>query len=420
MYTGFFDIANSILQSILFIITINYCVDKKHKKSKLQVFIWIILLSLSVILITSIMGNYSLSVILIHIVTLILVIIPYYKHKLVATIVFSMVYFTIIMIAFISMAMLSLFTDIVSVDSQYENIVMILFIYLPQYIFTYFFLRNMKFVYKVYLIIKSRITLINTLIITTVIFDFLMSFSLIINEKDNPIFKEIIFILLAVCLIMATWHFANIDSKAKEIYRLNVELENKINELKKVKHDYGSQISYLYGAYLMKNYDKLGYLFKSAIEGNNISTQVKALSDENSLISKIVYSIDLKDVDVIIDEKAELDRTNINEMELQRVLSNIIRNSVEALKGKGLLMIRSFYNYNNVVISIQNNGPEIDKNLIDKIFEQGFSTKENREKDNGFGLYIVTEIIDKYKGDISVKSSSELTEFVIKLPLCLN
>ena len=184
----------------------------------------------------------------------------------------------------------------------------------------------------------------------------------------------------AAAAIFTTWYFANIDSKAREIYRLNVELENKINELKKVKHDYGSQISYLYGTYLMKNYDKLGELFKSVIEGNNISTQVKALSDKNSLISKIAHSIDLKDVDVLIDEKADLESTNINEMELQKVLSNIMRNSVEALEGKGLLMIRSFYNYNLIVISIQNNGPEIDKNVINRIFEQGFSTKENKEK----------------------------------------
>ena len=68
----------------------------------------------------------------------------------------------------------------------------------------------------------------------------------------------------------------------------------------------------------MKNYDKLGELFKSVIEGNNISTQVKALSDKNSLISKIAHSIDLKDVDVLIDEKADLESTNINEMELQK------------------------------------------------------------------------------------------------------
>ena len=80
-------------------------------------------------------------------------------------------------------------------------------------------------------------------------------------------------------------------------------------------------------------------------------------------------------------------------------------------------MIKSYYNINNIVISIQNNGPEIEENIIEKIFEQGFSTKDNKNGDNGFGLYIVKEIIEKYNGSINVNSSKELTSFNIKLPL---
>ncbi|WP_322546048.1 ATP-binding protein, partial [Clostridium perfringens] len=68
----------------------------------------------------------------------------------------------------------------------------------------------------------------------------------------------------------------------------------------------------------------------------------------------------------------------MSEIEVQRVISNIVRNSVEALKGSGLLMIKSYYNYNHVVISVQNNGPQIDKKIIDRIFVQGFSTKKNK------------------------------------------
>ena len=58
-------------------------------------------------------------------------------------------------------------------------------------------------------------------------------------------------------------------------------------------------------------------------------------------------------------------------------------------------MINSYYSYNHVIISLQNNGPEIDKNIIDRIFEEGFSTKKNKNGDNGFGLHIVKEIVDK-------------------------
>ena len=194
-----------------------------------------------------------------------------------------------------------------------------------------------------------------------------MSFSRIISDKDNPVFKEIIFVLLGGFIIFIAWHFINIDKNSKQVYILNEELESKINELKKIKHDYGSQISYLYGAYLMNNYEKLGELLKGIIEGNDISTQVKVLSTEDSIIAQVVNSTDLKEVDVLIDEKAELKDTNISELELHKIISNIVRNSIEALKGRGLLMINSYYSYNHVIISLQNNGPEIDKNIIYRI-----------------------------------------------------
>lgn len=414
MYTGLIDIINSIIQSIMFIIASNYCVNKQYKKSKLQLIILITITSLFIIFSTALLGNSSLGIIIIHIGQLLLINMMYKDDKLGSTIGFSIIYSIIGISANLSFILLTILNNITNADNIYATIVVL---YLPQFIISYFVLKNMKLIYKINLIIKSRISSTITLIIGTVVFDFIMSFSRIISDKDNPVFKEIIFVLLGIFIIFITWHFVNIDKNSREVYILNNELEKKINELKKIKHDYGSQISYLYGAYLMNNYEKLGELLKGIIAGNDISTQVKVLSSEDSIISYVVNSTDLKDVDVIIDEKAELENTNINELELQKIISNIVRNSIAALKGRGLLMINSYYSYNHVVISIQNNGPEIDKNIIDRIFEEGFSTKENKNGDNGFGLYIVKEIIDKYNGNISVTSNKELTKFIIKLPL---
>lgn len=169
----------------------------------------------------------------------------------------------------------------------------------------------------------------------------------------------------------------------------------------------------------MKDYEKLGKLLKDVIEGYDISSQVKVISSNLSLITQIINTTDLKEVDVLIDENANLNDANINELDLQRIISNIVRNSIEALNGKGLLMIKSYYSYRYIIINIENNGPEIDKDIIEKIFEEGFSTKENKNGDNGFGLHIVKEILDSYNGSISVTSNKEITTFTIKLPLYL-
>lgn len=414
MYTGLIDIISSIIQSIMFIIASNYCVNKKYKKSKLQSIILIIITTFFIIFSTYLLGNSSLGIIIIHMGQLLLINIMFKEDKLGATIGFSIIYSIIGICANLSFLLLTIFNNVANSDNVYATIVIL---YFPQFIISYFVLKNMNFIHKMNLIIKSRISSIITLIIGTVVFDFIMSFSRIISDKDNPVFKEIIFVLLGGFIIFIAWHFINIDKSFKQVTILNKELESKINELKKIKHDYGSQISYLYGAYLMNDYEKLGELLKGVIEGNDISTKVKVLSSEDSIIAQVVNSTDLKEVDVLIDEKADLKDTNISELELHRIISNIVRNSVEALKGKGLLMINTYYSYNHVVISLQNNGPEIDKKIIDRIFEEGFSTKENKNGDNGFGLHIVKELVDKNNGDITVTSNKKLTKFVIKLPL---
>lgn len=414
MYTGLIDIISSIIQSIMFIIASNYCVNKKYKKNKLQSIILIIITTFFIIFSTYLLGNSSLGIIIIHMGQLLLINIMFKEDKLGATIGFSIIYSIIGICANLSFLLLTIFNNVANSDNVYATIVIL---YFPQFIISYFVLKNMNFIHKMNLIIKSRISSIITLIIGTVVFDFIMSFSRIISDKDNPVFKEIIFVLLGGFIIFIAWHFINIDKSFKQVTILNKELESKINELKKIKHDYGSQISYLYGAYLMNDYEKLGELLKGVIEGNDISTKVKVLSSEDSIIAQVVNSTDLKEVDVLIDEKADLKDTNISELELHRIISNIVRNSVEALKGKGLLMINTYYSYNHVVISLQNNGPEIDKKIIDRIFEEGFSTKENKNGDNGFGLHIVKELVDKNNGDITVTSNKKLTKFVIKLPL---
>lgn len=415
MYTGLIDFFNSILQSIMFIVATNSCVNKKNKKSYNQMFMLVIIILLIMTLNTYTLGNSSLAIIIIHIEELIfLTLFAYKKDKLCAIIGYSIIYLIIGINVIVSFGAFMFLINNTNINPTYANI---LIMYIPQFVIFYLVLRNMNFIYRINLFIKSRISSILTLIITTLVLDFIISFLFIYNDKDNPFFKEIIFIFLGIFIIFLTIYFANIDRKSNEILKLNIELEKKINELKKIKHDYGSQISYLYGVYLMKNHEKLGQLLKGIIEGHDISSQVTVLSLEDSLISQVINSTNLRDIDVLIDEKANLDDTNVNELDLQRIISNIVRNSVEVLNGSGLLMIKTYYTLNYVVINIQNNGPRIDDDIIEKIFQQGFSTKENTNGDNGFGLYIVKELIEKYNGNISVTSNNEVTNFIIKFPI---
>lgn len=409
------DFINTILQCIMIICTINYCTDEKYKKNKIQELIYIVTLVVIVQIVTKITGNSSLGVIVIHGILLVYGAIVFKKDPLGATIGFSIIYL------FININLIicsNIFYEYIvpHIPDGYTEIGFVIFLYLPQYIMTYFVLLKRKIIYKLYRTIKSKNFSAIPLILVTVIIDFINSFNLIIHDIDNLLFKELIFLLLGIFMAILTIYFANIEKKAREITKLNNALEEKVNELKKVKHDYGAQISYLYGMHLMKKYDRLGELLKDIIDGHNNITSDVRVTDDDSVISMIVNSIDNKGINIIVDEQADLYETGISEMELQRVISNILRNSITAIKSNGVITIKTYYGLNNIIIKIQNNGPKIEENMIDKIFEVGFSTKDDKGSNHGFGLAIVKEIIESYCGNISVSSSEKFTEFIIKLP----
>lgn len=409
------DVINTLLQCIIFINTINYCTDKEYQKSKSERFFYIVILFIIILLITFFLGNSSIATFLLHFLMLIIGGVIYKKDLLSASIAFSLVYSFIVVTLIISSCIYNSFFQ----NSENAFFYLMIFTYIPQYALAFIVLKKQNIIYLLFRTIKSRNNSIIYLIIFSIILDFIVSFNVIIYDKENPFFKQIILILLFTFLIFITIYFWNIDKKSKEIDALNLALKDNIDLLKKVKHDYGAQISYLYGLHLMKKYDRLGELLKNIIDGyNSVPTEI-VVSDKESLLTDIVNSVDLKGINVFIDENADFSETSISELDLQRIISNIVKNSVTALgdKGLGLISITTFYSLNQLVIKIKNNGPKIEAEIIDKIFETGFTTKKNQNKNNGFGLPIVKELVESYNGRILVNSDDISTEFTINIPI---
>jgi signal transduction histidine kinase len=103
--------------------------------------------------------------------------------------------------------------------------------------------------------------------------------------------------------------------------------------------------------------------------------------------------------------------------EIQQIYLNIIRNGVQAMEGRGKLIITSSKLNSNIVTKIQDNGPGIPANYLSKVFDPFFTTKE-QGKGSGLGLNIVHRLVEKYGGEIQVDSKiNEGTTFTITFPL---
>lgn len=84
-------------------------------------------------------------------------------------------------------------------------------------------------------------------------------------------------------------------------------------------------------------------------------------------------------------------------------LENLINNSIDAMKGKGILSLNFFEGQKIIALDISDTGSGIKKENFKRIFNPGFSTKK---RGWGLGLSLAKRIISDYhKGKIGIKSS---------------
>lgn len=103
---------------------------------------------------------------------------------------------------------------------------------------------------------------------------------------------------------------------------------------------------------------------------------------------------------------------NCDQQKMEIVLINLILNAVQAIgDNSGEVVISSSEDNSNYEINIENSGPPIPEELLDKIFESLFTTKL---QGTGLGLATCKNIIEQHGGSILVKNKP--TTFTIKFP----
>jgi PAS domain S-box-containing protein len=102
---------------------------------------------------------------------------------------------------------------------------------------------------------------------------------------------------------------------------------------------------------------------------------------------------------------------------LNQVFLNILVNAAQAIDGEGTIRIRTFAQEGDFVrIEITDDGPGIDAENLNQIFDPGFTTK-GVGVGTGLGLSICYQIVQDHKG--SIRADSEVgsgTTFLIDLP----
>ena len=120
----------------------------------------------------------------------------------------------------------------------------------------------------------------------------------------------------------------------------------------------------------------------------------------NQTVTMVVRLPEFKDIAIKTEFEENIPSIRSDPHQIQQVLLNLLINACGAMKRKGTITINTEYfrNYRRVVISVEDTGPGIPENLVDKLFEPFFSTKGT----SGLGLAVSWGIIERHGGTIEI------------------
>lgn len=102
--------------------------------------------------------------------------------------------------------------------------------------------------------------------------------------------------------------------------------------------------------------------------------------------------------------------------ELAQIWTNLIHNAIQAMDYNGHLAILAYHDQTHIMVEVVDSGKGIPEDILPQIFTPFFTTKPAGEG-SGLGLDIVSKIVAKHEGDVTVDSRAGRTVFTIRLPI---
>ena len=106
---------------------------------------------------------------------------------------------------------------------------------------------------------------------------------------------------------------------------------------------------------------------------------------------------------------------------IERVVLNILSNSIKYTPENGSIKMYVGYIYNDAYIKVIDNGWGIPEEDLERIYDRFYRVDKSRTREmggTGLGLSIAKEILDRNNGTIDIKSKKdEGTEVVIRIPI---
>jgi len=126
----------------------------------------------------------------------------------------------------------------------------------------------------------------------------------------------------------------------------------------------------------------------------------------NSIVEEALrfFGPEIADRDIVVEAelRPDLPLIELDRDQMKQAFYNVIKNSFEAMKRRGILRIRTDMDATHVSISFTDTGGGMSAESLSRVFEPYFTTKSSG---SGLGLLIVRRIVREHGGEMAIESN---------------
>ena len=170
--------------------------------------------------------------------------------------------------------------------------------------------------------------------------------------------------------------------------------------------------------FLIEDLLSLSQLESGKAAFNFQTAQLRPIVDE--IIDDLSSSIQQRQI-TLLNQIAPDIAANIDNDRMQQVFFNLVDNAIKYGKNGGVIQIGASQDGSNIKVWVQDNGPGIPPDSVERIFERFYRMDRARSRDQGgtgLGLAIVKHIVLAHRGKVWVESKQgDGAKFVFILPI---
>jgi CitB family two-component system sensor histidine kinase MalK len=196
-----------------------------------------------------------------------------------------------------------------------------------------------------------------------------------------------------------------------------------VEGLRAQQHEFLNKLHVIAGLLQLKQYrEAINYTLKIVTKNQDILDTLRSRVEEPTISGLLLAKINgarEAEIEIEISEDSYLPALKEEAISsLVIIMGNLLQNSIEALRSfssnKRKIHI-SFSEYKSrFIITIHDTGPRIHDEILSRIYEEGFTTKQE-SKNAGMGLFLVRQQVERLGGNIRYTYAPR-KEFIVSLP----